>query len=72
VPQRTVADDADLAADRAKVLELLGYSPATVDELGRRAHLSPAVLAALLLELELAGRVERHTGGQISLIISSL
>ncbi len=72
VPPRIGADDADLAAARAKVLELLGYSPATVDELGRRAHLSPAVLAALLLELELAGRVERHTGGQISLIISSL
>lgn len=72
VPPGTGADEAGLAADRAKVLELLGYSPATVDELGRRAHLSPAVLAALLLELELAGRVERHSGGQISLIISSL
>jgi len=62
----------DPARDRDKVLELLGYSPGTVDELGRRAHLSPAVLAAILLELELAGRVERHSGGQISLIISSL
>ncbi len=72
VPQRADADSSDLAVDRAKVLELLSYSPATVDELGRRAHLSPAVLAALLLELELAGRVERHPGGQISLIISSL
>lgn len=72
LPQRTGSDETDLAADRAKVLDLLSYSPATVDELGRRAHLSPAVLAALLLELELAGRVERHPGGQISLIISSL
>lgn len=62
----------DAARDRDKLLELLSYSPSTVDELGRRAHLSPAALAALLLELELAGRVERHSGGQISLIISSL
>lgn len=62
----------DATLDRDKILELLSYSPSTVDELGRRAHVSPAALAALLLELELAGRVERHSGGQISLIISSL
>lgn len=62
----------DLDRDRDKVLELLSYSPATVDELERRAHLSPGTLAAILLELELAGRVERQTGGPISLIISGL
>jgi DNA processing protein len=62
----------DLARERDKILELLSYSPETVDELGRRAHLSPAVVAAILLELELAGRVERRSGGQVSLIISSL
>lgn len=72
VPPGPGADDANLAPDRSRVLELLGYSPASVDELARRAHLTPAVLAALLLELELAGRIERHPGGQISLIISSL
>lgn len=60
------------AKDQSKVLELLSYSPVTVDELGRRAHLSSAALAAVLLELELAGRVERSSGGQISLIISSI
>jgi DNA processing protein len=71
-PSEAPAPPSDPAHDRDKVLELLGYSPSTVDELGRRAHLSPAALAAILLELELAGRVERHSGGQISLIISSL
>ena len=65
-------DPESAAKDQAKVLELLGYSPITVDELGRRAHLSSAALAAVLLELELAGRVERSSGGQISLIISSI
>jgi DNA processing protein len=58
--------------DRDKILEILGYSPSTVDDLVRRTHLSAAAVAAALLELELAGRVERHSGGQISLIISTV
>jgi DNA processing protein len=53
-----------------KILELLGFSPIPIDDLARRTHVSAASLASAILELELAGRVERQPGGQISLIIS--
>jgi DNA processing protein len=49
------------------VTGLLGPTPVTVDELLRRCHLSPAIIATVLLELELAGRLDRHPGGLVSL-----
>jgi DNA processing protein len=49
------------------ILERLGPTPVAVDELVRQCHLSAAVVATLLLELELAGRVERHPGNLVSL-----
>src|SRR5262249_51349229 len=53
-----VADDAALEL----LAERLGPTPVAVDELVRQCHLSAAAVATLLLELELAGRVERHPG----------
>ncbi len=58
-----VADDAALDL----VIERLGPTPVAVDELVRQCHLSAAAVATLLLELELAGRVERHPGNLVSL-----
>jgi DNA processing protein len=49
------------------ILERLGPTPVAVDELVRQCHLSAAVVATLLLELELAGRLERHPGNLVSL-----
>jgi len=49
------------------LLERLGPTPVAVDELVRQCHLSAAAVATLLLELELAGRVERHPGNLVSL-----
>jgi DNA processing protein len=49
------------------ILEKLGPTPVAVDELVRQCQLSAAVVATLLLELELAGRVERHPGNLVSL-----
>jgi len=49
-----------------EVLEKLGPTPVAVDELVRQCHLSAAAVATLLLELELAGRVERHPGNLVS------
>jgi DNA processing protein len=34
----------------------------------RMAQSSPAVVRMVLLELEIAGRIERHGGGLVSLI----
>ena len=62
-----LAPDPD-ANDRARITDLLGPSPVSIDDLIRMAAASPAVVRTVLLELELAGRLERHGGGLVSLI----
>jgi DNA processing protein len=47
---------------------LLGPVPVAVDELIRQSGLSPAIVQTVLLELELAGRLERHAGGRTTLV----
>jgi DNA processing protein len=54
--------------DRARIVNLLGPSPISLDDLIRMAGASPSVVRTVLLELELAGRLERHGGGMVSLI----
>ena len=56
------------ADDRARIVNLLGPSPISLDDLIRMADVSPAIVRAVLLELELAGRLERHGGGLVSMI----
>jgi DNA processing protein len=56
------------ASDRARIVDLLGPSPVLLDDLIRMAATSPAIVRTVLLELELAGRLERHGGGLVSLI----
>jgi len=56
------------ADDRARIVGLLGPSPILLDDLIRMAGTSPAIVRTVLLELELAGRIERHGGGLVSLI----
>jgi len=56
------------AGDRARIVDLLGPTPILLDDLIRMAETSPAIARTVLLELELAGRLERHGGGLVSLI----
>ena len=49
------------------VEELLGPSPAPVDEIIRLSGASPGAVQMALLEFDLAGRLERHAGGKVSL-----
>jgi DNA processing protein len=46
---------------------LLGPSPVPVDELIRLSGASSGAVQMALLELDLAGRLERHAGGKVSL-----
>ncbi|MBT1154885.1 DNA-processing protein DprA [Aminobacter anthyllidis] len=55
-------------SDRARVIEALGPVPVEVDELIRHTRLHPAQIFMILLELDLAGRLERHSGGRVSLV----
>ncbi len=63
------AASAPLSEDAALdlIIEKLSPTPVAVDELVRQCQLSAAAVATLLLELELAGRVERHPGNLVSL-----
>ena len=53
--------------ERRDVIDLLGPVPVAVDELIRQSGYAPAVVQTVLLELELAGRLERHAGGRVAL-----
>ena len=53
---------------RSAVLSLLSPEPAMVDDLVRRCQLSPSVIMAVLLELELAGRIETFPGNRVALL----
>ncbi|MCA1199393.1 DNA-processing protein DprA [Sphingomonas sp. R647] len=55
------------AGERNRVEGLLGPVPVPVDELIRQSALPGAAVQLVLLELELAGRLERHAGGRVSL-----
>ncbi|MDB5415857.1 MAG: protecting protein DprA [Rubritepida sp.] len=56
------------ASDAAsQVLEMMGSTPIAVDELGRRCQLSSPELSAMLLELEMAGRIETLPGNRVAL-----
>ena len=58
----------DLAqAEPAEIAGLLTTAPVAVDELIRQSGTSAAAVQLALLELEIAGQLERHAGGRVSL-----
>jgi DNA processing protein len=63
-----LAPPAEADSDKARTLliEHLSPSPTAVDELVRQTDLPPALVASALLELELAGRIERHPGNRVA------
>jgi DNA processing protein len=52
--------------ERGRIVELLGPTPVSIDDLVRLSGQSPAVVRTVLLELEVAGRLQRHGGGLVS------
>lgn len=61
-----VQSDCDKA--RPIVLEKLGLVPTLVDEIITQTNIAPAIVMTILLELELAGKLERHYGNKVSLV----
>ena len=62
--------DADVEAEpdlRDSIESLLGPSPVPVDELVRQSGGAAGAVQLILLELDLAGRLDRHAGGKVSL-----
>jgi DNA processing protein len=54
--------------ERTRIMELLGPTPVSIDDVVRLSGCSPALVRVALLELELAGRLERHGGALVSLL----
>jgi DNA processing protein len=68
-PEPPSPGDAEPGADdRARIISLLGPAPAALDDLVRLSQSTPAIVRTVLLELEIAGRLERHGGGLVSLV----
>jgi len=68
-PRPELADDSpDLPRARSQVLDLLSPSPTPVDDVVRRCQFSPAAVMVVLLELELAGRLEMLPGNRVVLL----
>ncbi len=53
---------------RNRIIEALGPTPAPVDAIIRDLGLPPAVVLTVLLELELAGKLERQPGNMAALV----
>ena len=54
--------------ERSRIVSLLGPTPVSIDELIRLSGASPAIVRTVLLELDLAGRIERLGGGMVALL----
>jgi DNA processing protein len=67
-PGADAAPNAEPAPDeRTRIVALLSPTPVSIDDLIRASQSSPRVVRMVLLELEIAGRLERHGGGLVSL-----
>ena len=54
--------------ERTRIVSLLGPTPVTIDDLVSLSGCSPAIVRTVLLELEIAGRLDRHGGSLVSLL----
>ena len=63
-------NDKEVDKARPVIEESLGPESVCVDEIIRNCQLSPAVVSMVLLEMELAGRLERHPGNKVSIILA--
>jgi DNA processing protein len=57
-------------SERDRIIEALGPTPVAIDELVAHTGLSVQQVFLVLLELDLAGRLERHSGGRASLLFT--
>ncbi|MEZ5774857.1 MAG: DNA-processing protein DprA [Hyphomicrobiaceae bacterium] len=56
-----------VGSERDRVLGALGAAPIGIDELARETGLQASTVRIVLMELDLAGRIERHQGQRVSL-----
>lgn len=57
-------------SDRTRIASALGPTPVEVDDIIRHTELPASTVYLVLLELDLAGRLQRHPGGSVSLLMT--
>ena len=68
-PEHERGDAGDAAPDeRRRITSLLGPTPVDIDDLIRLSGARPAIVRTVLLELEIAGKLERQAGGRVALL----
>ncbi|MBO6519995.1 MAG: DNA-protecting protein DprA [Rhodospirillales bacterium] len=60
----------DVDAARGPVMQALGFGPTDIDEIIRETACAAAAVHVVLLELEVAGGLERQAGNRVALIAS--
>lgn len=63
----SLSDDA-IASARDRILAVLGPVPVRIDDIIRELDMAGGIVLAAILELELAGKLERQPGGNICLL----
>lgn len=69
VQRQDAYPDEPVDATRSRIIEALGPAPMELDELIRFVEADARTVSVVLLELELAGRLERHAGHRVSLVM---
>jgi DNA processing protein len=64
-PQYKIAED-DVDEARIVIHKKLGVTPTLVDDVISQTGIPASIVVVILLELELAGKLERHSGGRVS------
>lgn len=69
------ADDLELTAStmqglRQQIIQLLGPTPTEIDDLVAHSGGTISQVQLILLELDLAGRLERHSGNKVSILLA--
>ena len=65
-PELSASDEISPDEGRAQIIELVSPAPLAIDDLVRLSRLTPGTVMTILLELEIAGLVQRHPGNQLS------
>ncbi|MCP4393681.1 MAG: DNA-protecting protein DprA [Alphaproteobacteria bacterium] len=62
-----ISDD-DIENAQSVVESSIGHTPTSIDEIVRECGVCVPVVSSIILDLELAGKIERHQGNKVSLL----
>ena len=63
-----LVDEGNVEIDQEKIISMLSHVPISVDEIVRACHVSVSGVQSVLLDMEVAGRLERLPGNRVGLI----